>query len=378
MRRLHPVERLVKAAGVEALRSRRGDSALPPFDPASRLVTDDPATSPNSSRSDWTRERPVFSSTIPKFPALAALLLSYTTAFADVTVTQSPFDGWNDAVHLDNGKVETVVVPSIGRVMQFRLKAQENVFWENESMRGHGMPANPWSTAGSFGGDKTWPSPQSVWNWPPPDIFDATPLSVEIHGKSVELNSPVSPRFGIRTKRVIELDPSLPKMRIVTTYYKESGPPVEVGVWIITQAREPEKVFIPIPANGIFPSGLASQWELPAKFGKIESGMVSLSRDPGGSHKIGNDAGSIAWVGKDCVLRIDAPRTPGAKYPDEGCSMELYTNLDPARYVELETLGPLKTMKPGDTLSATNTYTLFQRTEKDPAAAAKAALQATP
>jgi hypothetical protein len=309
---------------------------------------------------------------------LLAIASTAATAAAEVVITRQAYHGWNDAIWLDNGKVEAVVVPSIGRVMQFRFKGEGDVLWENESMRGHPMPVNPWSTPGSFGGDKTWPAPQSVWNWPPPDVFDSSPLSVAVDGNSVMLTSPTSPRFGIRTERKIQLDAAKPQMRIVTTYYKESGPAVEVGVWVITQARDPERVFIPIPSKSMFPEGLASLWKLPAQYGDIKTGLIGLSRDPKESHKIGNDSGTIVWVGKEHSLRIDCPRIAGAKYPDEGCSMELYTNLDPAKYVELETLGPLKTLRPGDTLSATNTYTLFHRTEKTPAADAAKVLQAAP
>ena len=48
----------------------------------------------------------------------------------------------------------------------------------------------------------------------------------------------------------------------------------------------------------------------------------------------------------------------GAEYPDEGSSAEVYTNSDPLKYVELEMLGPLQTLKVGDSVSQTNTYTL--------------------
>ncbi len=40
----------------------------------------------------------------------------------------------------------------------------------------------------------------------------------------------------------------------------------------------------------------------------------------------------------------------GAPYPDGGCSVESYTNKDPNMF-ELETLSPLRTLEPGDTLT---------------------------
>jgi len=52
----------------------------------------------------------------------------------------------------------------------------------------------------------------------------------------------------------------------------------------------------------------------------------------------------------------------GAEYPDRGASADVYTNADPKKYVELETLGPLAPMKPGHRISQTNTYRFFRRT----------------
>src|SRR5262245_53640386 len=56
---------------------------------------------------------------------------------AKVTVTPGSYRGWPGAFILDNGKAVVVVVPSIGRVMQFGLKGEEGVFWENPKLYGH-------------------------------------------------------------------------------------------------------------------------------------------------------------------------------------------------------------------------------------------------
>ena len=74
------------------------------------------------------------------------------------------------------------------------------------------------------------------------------------------------------------------------------------------------------------------------------------------------------------MLRIDSPRVPETDYPDSGSSAEVYTNPNPLQYVELEMLGPLHTMKVGDKIERRNTYTLFHRTESDPAAQVTAIL----
>jgi hypothetical protein len=298
-------------------------------------------------------------------PLTLRICASLFFAAPATVATAQDYRGWRDAIILRNATVEAVIVPSIGRVMQFRfLGDPAGPFWENEKLAGRPMPVEPWSVAhGSFGGDKTWPAPQSLWNWPPPDVFDAAPVTARLNDdRSVTLTSPVSPRFGLRTVRRISLDTTAPILRITTTYEKTAGAPVTVSVWVITQLRDPVAVFLPVPANSKFPAGLSSQWPAPADATQRHGDLLRFVRDPKKSYKIGNDADTVVWVGEQYLMRIAATRVPGATYPDDGCIAEFYGNADPVPYVELETVGPLKTLHPGETLSATNTYRLVRRT----------------
>lgn len=304
------------------------------------------------------------------------------TAGSPVTaLTGQSHRGWPDAVVLSNGTVEAVIVPSVGRVMQFRFVGEtDGPFWENEKLAGKPMPAEPWKAAhGSFGGDKTWPAPQSLWNWPPPDVFDTTAVTAKINDdRSVTLTSPTSPHFGLRTVRRITLDATAPVMRIATTYEKLSGESLEVSVWIITQLRDPAAVFLPAPATSKFVSGLAPHWPAPPGAVERRGDLLRLARLPAKSYKIGNDSPSIVWVGAKHVLKISAERIAGATYPDEGCIAEFYGNADPVPYVELETVSPQKTLRVGEKHSATNTYVLARRSSADAEADARTLLASKP
>ena len=305
--------------------------------------------------------------TLPVAGHFAVRALAADAATPAVTVaTAQNHRGWTDAIILRNALVEAVVVPSVGRVMQFRFLGEaDGPFWENEKLVGKPMPANPWrGTPGSFGGDKTWPAPQSAWNWPPPDVFDTAPLAATVNAdRSVTLTSPASARFGLRTVRRIALDAAAPVMRIETTYEKISGDPVAVAVWVISQLRDPVAVFMPVPAGSQFPAGHAPNWKGPAQFLQREGDWMKITRNPAGSHKTGNDGSALVWADARALLRIDVARVAGGDYTvHDGCSVEVYTNADPVPYVELETLGPRKTLAPGDRLSATNTYRLARRT----------------
>lgn len=275
--------------------------------------------------------------------------------------------GWPDAILLRNGVVEAVIVPQIGRVMQFRFAgSQDGPFWENPALAGRKTEpaATEWM---NFGGDKAWPAPQANWPqitsraWPPPKGFDALPMEAESDDTAVTLVSSVDPDFGLRVRRRIELQPDQPVMTITTRYEKVSGPPVEVGVWVITQLKDPvslQAIFAETPPRRA--TDVRQLNESPAAC-RLDDGRLILERDPGRSHKIGVLAGALIWIGKEEMLRIDSPFVAGGKYPDGGSSAEIYTNADPLAYIELEMLGPLEMLAVGNNLERQSTYTLMRR-----------------
>ena len=287
---------------------------------------------------------------------------------AKITVTKINYQGWRDSYILSNGQVEAVIVPKVGRIMQFRFKGGEATFWENNQVYGKApnVKSEEWGYFGA-GGDKTWPAPQSAWEkitgraWPPPATFDSVPFTAKVNRHEVTLISPIDPFYGIRVYRKITLEPRKPVMKVTTTYEKVKGKPQNVSVWIVTQLCDPVKVYAALPQPSIFPEGYNKQSENLAANLKVNNGLLSLTRDRNKSHKIGSDAGTLLWMGKKVAVRIDSPRVPGASYPDNNSSAEIYTNLDPKAYVEIEFLSPLKTLRVGQKMDLTTTYTLIPR-----------------
>jgi len=301
----------------------------------------------------------------------------YQVSEYQVSVTNVTYHGWPNSLILSNGKVEVVVVPAIGRVMQFCFVREDGPFWENRAMDGKAPnpAAKEWS---NFGGDKSWPSPQADWQkitgrgWPPPVAFDAMPDHSNTHGGVVELVSAVDPSFGIRTRRRVELDYQKPIMTITTTYEKVSGRPMKVGIGVVTQLRDPQRAFMVLPPKSRFPQGYVRLRFDPPHDLKVEDGLVSLTRDNTQS-QIGSDANTLLWMDEKYVVRIDSSRVRG-EYADEGTNATIYTGANPDAYVELETFGPLSLMKTGNKIQRRNVYTLLQRQEKDPFAEAKRVL----
>jgi hypothetical protein len=288
------------------------------------------------------------------------------------------YRGWSNSIVISNGVAEAAVVPAIGRIMQFRFLDQpDGPFWENPVLFGKKPAANSWDTPGSFGGDKVWPAPQSAWNWPPPRGFDSLSFTGAIASGVAMLTGPVDSTYGTRVVRRITLHPSEPILRVTSTLEKMTGKTNQMGVWVITQVKEAERVFVPVPSVSLFAKGYTALGSVPQGL-VVTNGFISLSRDRSTGTKIGNDAGTLLWVGTNTVLLLESPRMPGVPksgYPDSGCSAEVYTNPNPTPYIELELLGPLARPGTHDSLSAVSIYSLFRRTGGSPLEEAKKILE---
>jgi hypothetical protein len=178
----------------------------------------------------------------------------------------------------------------------------------------------------------------------------------------------------------VHLDPEQAIMTITTTYELVSGDAKTIGVWTITQLKEPVSIFVPLPQDtkrtnsftllGKEPPPDLRTLSLGITTGDAKRNVLCLSRDPKASYKIGTEAITLLWIGEKAALRIDSERLAQAEYPDQGSSAEIYTNPDPLRYIELEMLGPLRKLMAGDRIHHTNTYRLFRRSETSPDAEA--------
>jgi hypothetical protein len=292
---------------------------------------------------------------------------------AGPAVSPADFAGW-EAIALRNAAAEVVVVPAIGRVMQFRLRDDESggPFWRHEAIGPALRPdENGWI---NFGGDKAWPAPQSGWaamvgkGWPPPRTFDAVAHTATVEGGAVVMLSPVDPAYGLRVRRRISLDASAPVLSIETAFEKVQGPSVRVAVWTITQLAPPSRMVAVLPERSTFAGGYRLLMPAAPQNLAVAGGRLSLERHAHEKTMIATDADRLEWHGggehrADLVVeaRANAPAAGAAAWPD-GAHSQIYTNPDgPDAYVELELLGPLQDLAPGQSASLVSRYELLRR-----------------
>jgi hypothetical protein len=131
------------------------------------------------------------------------------------------------------------------------------------------------------------------------------PAEARVEGNDVVLTTPVDPFFGLRVQRRIRLDPEQPVMSITTTFERVSGPPrevvpqdaaadsqrlisrgepLDVSVWVVTQLKEPVRLFAAVPAQSGFEKGYALISKEPPPDLKLTNGLISLSRNAKAAH----------------------------------------------------------------------------------------------
>jgi len=291
-------------------------------------------------------------------------------ARATINVAQMDYHGWKNCYRLASAKLEVMVVPAIGRIMQIRRVGDEaGVLWENRALDGQ-MPRPDSGVWANFGGDKCWPAPQSDWprvlghDWPPPASFDASPLEVTVTDRGLVLKGPVDAAWGVRAVRYLELDPAAAVLRVRTEFRKATGKPVRVGIWTIAQFNDPACVAIELPENSRFAGGYTHLSKPDPEGLAVDGRVLTFVRHASKFVKIGSDAASVVWVGAGSVVRMESGFIAG-EYPDGGCRVEVYTNPGEQKYVELETMGPLVNLEAGQIIEHTTTYRVSARTVAD-------------
>ena len=137
------------------------------------------------------------------------------------------------------------------------------------------------------------------------------------------------------------------------------------GLDEIFQNRQPVLVGADLPESPPAGAGFIRQSEAPPAGVNVADRLLTLTRDLQRNTKIGVRTGTLVWVGARELLRIDSPRVPGARYPDDS-SAQIYTSAGPLAYVELEMLGPIEHLAAGGHIERQATYTLARRTGDDP------------
>jgi hypothetical protein len=311
----------------------------------------------------------------PAAPETEAAAASPWTSTPVAPIRPSARLGWKKTYVLENGTATAVIVPAIGRLVEFSAAGVPSLFRIDEWCRGK-LPENP-DEFFNAGGDWIWPVAQSRWpsfsangaDWPPPAVmadgaWDCSAWEDADGAKCAMLTRKYGEPLNIIVSRLFRLGPGSAELVVRQRIERTEPSDIPVVLWNVSQIAKPDAVALPVAADSRFEGGLRTLTANgPAPGSLSDCGNVRLyTVTPGGEVKLGGDS-PRAWLAAsrggnvifECAAAGNIPGTP----PDGGCVIEMYSN-EGLGYTEIETLGPEIALQPGTILENTLRFRLAQ------------------
>ncbi len=253
--------------------------------------------------------------------------------------------GWATRLLANNHCWVEVLAAGGPRIVGFGLAGEPNLLAETPESRwdsGHGMFE-------LVGGHRLWFAPES----PDCSVPDSAGLEMSPIRNGLRLTGAFEPPSGLRKSMDIELDPDSPALEVRHILVNQGTRTLDLSPWAITQLRLGGVAAVELPAvvayHAVAPNNLVVMWPYGSWADQrltISERAVTVRADPGSPFKLGclSTTGEVGYAldGVLFVKRIE----PGTdmSHADMGCNVEIYTD---ERTIELETLGPLVSLAPG-------------------------------
>jgi hypothetical protein len=317
---------------------------------------------------------------LPIGAALASLmLLSGAAVAADakkgVTVEEVEYKGWKHNLRISNGDAELIVTLDVGpRIISYKLKDGKNVFKNFEEQMGKSGEKD-WQIRGGL---RLWVGPEDVTRT---YFSDNGPVKYEeapnkYKGQDAIVFTPTSEKeYGIQKELEVQLAPRGSGVRLVYHITNISDKPTDLAAWLPSVMAPGGVEIIPLPAHHPHPGPVKPETK-PSDYGpgltmvlwpyfdftdkrwSLGSKYITLRQDnKKGPTKLGFNH-RLGWVGYLNSGTLFVKRfeyKEGAKYPDDGCNYETFSN---EQFLEMESLGPVTTLKPGEKVELVETWDL--------------------
>jgi len=284
------------------------------------------------------------------------------------------YAGWQDCLRLSNGRIEVIVTTEVGpRILRFGAVGGENLFHEVPEHRGL-TGGTAWR---ALGGHRLWHAPEVE---PRTYAPDNAPVHYEIQPDRVSLIQKVEPTTGIQKVMEIRLDPERDHVQVMHRLTNLNPWSVELAPWALTimapggVAIVPQEPFAPHPAFKEGPELPGADAYLPVRSMALWSytrlndprwvflGRYILTKqDPASpfplKYGVSNRQQWCGYVRNGELLLKRFAWQAEANYPDVGCNNEIYTDKN---ILELESLGPLTTLRPGASVEHGETWHYFR------------------
>ena len=269
-----------------------------------------------------------------------------------MAVRKANYENWPDCIALENDQLEVVVTTGLGpRIVRMGQPGGPNAFVNfNEHLDG------PREEFRFYGGHRLWHSPEDEVRTYQPDNVPME--SVEETDDSVRIIQKVEKHTGIQKEILLQIDPTEPRVMVWHRLTNRGMWPVEFGVWAISAMAPGGVAVASLSRNshpqGLLPNGGITLWPYtdlsdPRIF--FGEKLIGLRQDKErGPIKFGlnTDQQWAAYLNHGNIFIKRFLSDPEENYPDFGSRIEFYTN---QKFLEVETLGPIKKVEPGDSIS---------------------------
>lgn len=273
------------------------------------------------------------------------------------------FSGWHNCYRLTSNKTELVVTTDIGpRIIRFGHRKGKNVFKVFRETQGK-TGGNEWRM---YGGHRLWHAPESF-----PETYqpDNAPVTAKKLKNGLRLIQPAEPATGIQKQIDVRCAHGKDSF-LVTHYLRNNGHQyLRLAPWAISVMEAGGRAIVPLPPRAahdkdhLLPTGMIALWRYtdmadPRWYWGARFVMLSQKRSNQSVQKAGLRIpdGWIAYAWEGLLFVRTFRFFKDGEYPDFGCSVELFTD---DRMLELEVLGPLQTVKPGETAVLKEQWFLF-------------------
>lgn len=263
------------------------------------------------------------------------------------------------------------------RVLRFGRRGGPNVFAETPKATwdaGHG-------TYELLGGHRFWFAPETA----DCSVPDAAGLALTTlpgaPGPAVRLVGAVEAPTGLRKTIEVRLDADTAAMSLRHVLANEGSRTLEIAPWPVTQLRLGGMAVAPLPPGDEEPSSRPNQLVVlwPYASGsddRIEIGdhRLTVFARPAKPMKVGclSATGTAGYLLDGLLVMLRFTPARGSVHPDLGCNLEIYSD---ERTIELETIGPLVSLAPGDSVTHDERWEISEVGEDLDAAAVEALLR---
>lgn len=271
------------------------------------------------------------------------------------------FRGWPHSLRLANAAAELIVTADVGpRIMSYRVPGCGNVLKVDESEAGGvGEP-----DFRGRGGHRLWTAPEDERTY----VADNSPVRHETLGPgSIRLTNPAAAPWLVEKELTVTLAPEGSSVAVQHRITNLGEQPTEVASWALSVMRAGGLEIMPQPPLGVHPRDLLpnrlivpwSYTDFTDPRWRLGRDFITLRQQPGAKPaKIGllHREKWIAYALPDAVFIKTFAYEEGAIYPDFGCNFETFTNAD---MLEIESLSPLRTLAPGESVGHAEQWHLF-------------------